>query len=113
MTFQWRHQTRDGIDVLTLSGHIGLGAPKLVTATVGAGLTQGDRPLVVDLTDMAGWGSVGRAAVVEVLRRLAAHRRVLVSEPRDKLTLWALRESDLTVEMQPNVTAVITAAQAG
>lgn len=102
MTFHWRHQTQDDVDILTLSGHVGLGAPDLIAATAGDELTRTQRPLVVDLTDMAGWGPAGRAALVEIVRRLSVHRRVLVSQPRDKLTLWALRESNLGVEINPS-----------
>ncbi|MGP3915437.1 hypothetical protein [Nonomuraea sp. 10N515B] len=103
MTFHWHHDRRDSIEILSLSGHAGLTVPDLIIATVAERLTHGDRLLVIDLTEMAGWGHVGRTAVVEAVRHLSAHRRVMVCPPRDKLTLWALRESDLTIEMCPDV----------
>ncbi|MEQ4721812.1 hypothetical protein [Nonomuraea sp. B19D2] len=93
MTFQWAYETRAHIDILRISGYVSFNAPDLVVATVGPEVCDSDRPLILDLTDMAGWGYVGRTAVVNAVSHLAAHRRVRVCAPHDKLTLWALRDS--------------------
>ncbi|MFD1547246.1 hypothetical protein [Nonomuraea guangzhouensis] len=111
MTFHWRHYRRDPIEILSLSGHAGLSVSDLVTATVAERLTHGDRLLVIDLTEMAGWGYTGRAAIVEAVRHLSAHRRVMLCPPRDKLTLWALQHSDLTVEMCADIDAALSRAE--
>jgi len=111
MTFHWRHDRRDPIEILSLSGHAGLSVSDLVTATVAERLTHGDRLLVIDLTEMAGWGYTGRAAIVKAVRHLSAHRRVVLCPPRDKLTLWALQQSDLTVEMCADIDAALSQAE--
>ncbi len=109
MTFQWTYRVHGDVEILSLSGHVGLNAPDLVTATAGDDLTASGRHLVVDLAEMEGWGH-GRAALVDLVKRLSANRRVMVVDPRDKLTLWALRECS-PLEMFPDLDAALDTSQ--
>lgn len=95
MTFQSHHETHADGEVLRLTGHVGFGPRDLIEASSGAPLASSELPLVLDLTDLQGWGKQGRAAVVDAVRRLAALRPVTVRGPRDRLTLWALTEAGL------------------
>ncbi|MDP9844982.1 hypothetical protein [Streptosporangium lutulentum] len=82
-------------------------ATDLVATTVGLAPPQGNRPLVLDLTDMEGWGADGRAALVDAVRSLAVHRRVAVCRPRDQLTFRAIRHGDPSALMYPDLPAAL------
>ncbi|AWS42176.1 hypothetical protein AB0M44_11515 [Streptosporangium subroseum] len=107
MTFRWHHEVRSDVEILRFSGHVGLMATDLVATTVGLAPPRTNRPLVLDLTDMEGWGPDGRAAVVDAVRSLAVHRRVAVCQPRDKLTSWAISHDDPSALMYPDLRAAL------
>ena len=107
MTFRWQHEVRSDVEILRFSGHVGLMATDLVATTVGLAPPQSNRPLVLDLTEMEGWGPDGRAAVVDAVRSLAVHRRVAVCQPRDKLTSRAISHDDPSALMYPDLRAAL------
>ncbi|MFF5212508.1 hypothetical protein [Streptosporangium sp. NPDC000396] len=94
MTFQWFREMHAGAEILRFTGHVGLDAPDLIAATNGVDAPYRDLPLVLDLTDLQGWGR-GRSAIVAAVQRLAVHREVTIRAPHDRLTLWALEEAGL------------------
>jgi hypothetical protein len=107
VTFRWQHEVRSDVEILRFSGHVGLRVTDLVATTVGLAPPQSNRPLVLDLTDMEGWGAGGRAALVDAVRSLAVHRRVAVCRPRDKLTSSAISHGDPSALMYPDLRAAL------
>ncbi|MCW8216673.1 MULTISPECIES: STAS domain-containing protein [Streptomyces] len=71
MTIEWCYRTRDRLDVLSLSGHLGADTAARFQGAVGWVLARGTGPVVLDLTDLHGWSVDGQVAVAQAARRLA------------------------------------------
>ena len=74
---QWRYECRTELGVLSLAGRLGATAAPRVFGAVGWALYRGEGPLILDLSAVTGWTSLGQGAVVEAAVRLAAHGRTM------------------------------------
>jgi hypothetical protein len=74
---QWRYECRPELGVLSLAGHLGATAAPRVSGAVGWALYRGEGPLILDLSTVTGWTSLGQGSVVEAAVRLAAHGRTM------------------------------------
>ncbi|NUP46838.1 MAG: anti-sigma factor antagonist [Catenulispora sp.] len=77
MSLQWHYQSRPDVGILALAGKLGVKDAPILHGAIGWTLYHGTGPLILDLSALTAWTSLGQAAVIESALRLAKAQRRL------------------------------------
>ncbi|WP_194910553.1 anti-sigma factor antagonist, partial [Catenulispora rubra] len=74
---QWRYASRPDLGVLALAGQLGAADVPRLNGAIGWTLFHGGGPLILDLSALYRWTTLGQDAIVKAAARLQAAGRTL------------------------------------